>query len=68
MYRVEVKNSCRCFLRSGMIENQHFASAAEAKAEAEAMVEQMQRDFCKKHRFVLTQTGFVFTVSIVPNT
>lgn len=66
MYRIEVKNGCRCFLRSGMAENQTFADAAEAKAEAEAMVAQMQRDFCKKHNFILTQTGLTFTISIVP--
>lgn len=66
MYRIEIKDPCRCFLRSGMAEHQSFATAAEAKAEAEAMVEQMKRDFCKKHNFVLTQTGLTFTISIVP--
>lgn len=67
MYRIEVKNGCRCFLRSGMIENQTFATALEAKGEAEAMVAQMQRDFCKKHNFILTQTGLTFIISIVPS-
>jgi len=64
-YTVEVKNPCRCFLRSGLGEREHFASAEEAKAHAEAMVEQMLRDFCKKHDFVLTQSGFTYTISTV---
>lgn len=67
MYKVEVKNPCRCFFRSGMVEAQTFTSAAEAKEEAEAMVEQMRRDFCKKHDFVLTKMGLSFTITIVPS-
>jgi len=67
MYSVKVQNACRCVLRSGMVENQSFPTAAEAKEEAEAMVEQMRRDFCKKHHFVLTQTGLMFTITIVPS-
>lgn len=66
-YKVEVKNPCRCFLRSGMAEDESFTSSSEAKAHAEAMVVQMQRDFCKKHDFLLTQTGFTYTISIVPS-
>lgn len=65
-YRVEVKNPCRCFLRSGMAEQESFETADEAKASAEAMVKQMERDFCKKHDFILTQTGFTCTITIVP--
>lgn len=66
MYTVEVKNPCRCFLRSGMIENQRFSTLAEAKTEGERMVMQMKADFCKKHNFVLTQTGHHLMISIVP--
>ncbi|MCK9371837.1 MAG: hypothetical protein M0P91_01460 [Sulfuricurvum sp.] len=65
-YRVEVKNPCRCFLRSGMAENESFETADTAKAAAEAMVEQMERDFCKKHDFVLTRSTFAYTITIVP--
>jgi hypothetical protein len=67
MYTVKIQNACRCFLRSGMIEHQTFATADEAKREAEAMIEQMNRDFCKKHEFRLTQTGIVFTIIIMPS-
>lgn len=67
MYTVKIQNACRCVLRSGMIENQTFATAEEAKREAEAMMEQMRRDFCKKHEFRLTQTGPIFTIVIMPS-
>ena len=67
MYRVEVKNPCRCFLRSGMAEQQTFATLAEAKEVAEGMRAEMVRHFCKKHDFILTQTGFAFTITIVPS-
>jgi hypothetical protein len=66
-YTVEVKNPCRCFFRSGMAERQSFTNAADAKAEAEAMMERMGKDFCKTHNFVLTQTGITYTISIVPS-
>lgn len=65
-YTVDVKNPCRCFFRSGMAENERFETADQAKAAAEAMVAQMERDFCKKHDFLLTQTGFTYTITIVP--
>ena len=67
VYTVEVKNPCRCFLRSGMVENETFENAQEAKKRAEEMVKQMERDFCKKHKFVLTQIGTTYTISIVPS-
>lgn len=67
MYRVEVKNPCRCFFRSGMVEQQTFATLAEAQEEAESMQAQMLRDFCKKHDFLLTRTGLTFTITIVPS-
>jgi len=67
MYFLEVKNPCRCFLRSGMAERQSFATAAEAREEAEKMRERMLRDFCKKHDFVIMQTGLTFTIMIVPS-
>ncbi len=67
MYTVEVKNPCRCFLRNGMTERETFATLAEAREEAEKMRDEMERHFCKKHDFVLTQTGVTFTITIVPS-
>ncbi|HEX5623877.1 MAG TPA: hypothetical protein VFX57_05510 [Sulfuricurvum sp.] len=63
-YRLEVKNPCRCFMRDGGVEQQTFASAAEAKEEAEALHARMQKSYCKKHQFVLTQTAGHYTITI----
>ena len=66
MYRVEVKNACKCFLRSGNVEMQSFASRQEAKEEAERMLEEMQTKFCKKHDFVLSEIVGNYTITIKP--
>lgn len=66
MYRVEVKNPCRCFLRSGMAEMNGFSTLAEAQEAAEAMRQEMVRHFCKKHDFILARSGLGFTITIVP--
>ena len=66
MYRVDVKNPCRCFLKSGNIEQQTFATKEEAKAEAQRMLDEMERTFCHKHRFVLSEMVGNYTIAIVP--
>lgn len=66
MYRVEVKNPCRCFWRSGLAESEEFATATEARERAEELREHMMRHFCKKHDFLVSQTGLTFSVMIVP--
>ncbi|HEX5709811.1 MAG TPA: hypothetical protein VFX68_00580 [Sulfuricurvum sp.] len=66
MYKVEVKNPCRCFMRDGGVEHQSFNAAADAKEEAEALLARMEKNYCKKHRFVLTQTAGNYTISIIP--
>ena len=66
MYRVEVKNVCRCFLKSGFAENQGFATKEEAKAEAEQMFEHMQNNFCNKHEFSLIESFGNYTIFIRP--
>jgi len=65
MYIVEVKNVCRCFLKEGMAEHQEFSLKSEAAEEAERMFAFMQKNFCKKHEFVLNERFGTFTISIV---
>jgi hypothetical protein len=67
-YRVEVKNPCRCFLRNGMSENEVFSNEADAKEYAEKMIAQMRSDFCKKHDFKLSNSFFLYTITIVSRT
>ncbi len=53
MPSVEIKNACSCAIKRAVQEYQDFGSTEEAEAEAQALLEQMQREFCKKHRFEL---------------
>ncbi len=66
MYRVEVKNPCKCFFRSGNVEMQSFPNKEEAKDEAERMLEEMKTTFCKKHDFVLSEIVGNYTITIKP--
>lgn len=65
-YRLEVKNPCRCFMRDGGVETQTFGSAQEAKEEAQALHARMEKNYCKKHHFVLTQIAGSYTITIQP--
>ena len=51
MYKVEIKNSCSCAIKRGTAEIQDFDSIDEAEEEANRLLQQMQDEFCKKHRF-----------------
>lgn len=66
MYRVEVKNSCSCFLKSGFSEHQSFDTQEEAREEAERMFEHMQTKFCRKHEFSLSESFGNYTIFIRP--
>lgn len=63
-YSVAVKNPCRCFLRNGGVENQAFTTKEEAKEAAEELRDQMQKTYCKKHEFILTEIAGNQTIMI----
>jgi len=65
-YTLQVKNPCRCFMRDGGAEIQSFSSIAEAKEEAETLQTRMEKNYCKQHRFVLTQVAGNYTITIQP--
>lgn len=65
-YRLEVKNPCSCFKRDGGVESQTFDSALDAKEEAEALHARMEKNYCKKHQFVLTNMAGNYTITIQP--
>lgn len=63
-YRLDVKNGCGCFRRDGGVDTQSFDSAQEAKEEAEALLARMEKNYCKKHKFVLSSMGGHCTITI----
>ena len=67
MYNVEVQNSCSCAIKKAIPEMQSFDTKEEAQEEANRLLQQMQDEFCKKHRFVLRNDYSSFIISILPN-
>jgi len=53
MFNVEIKNACSCAIKRGLPENQNFETKEEAEEESNRILQQMQNEFCKRHRFVL---------------
>jgi len=53
-------------MKDGGVETQMFSSTQEAKEEAEALHARMEKNYCKKHRFVLTQMAGSYTITITP--
>lgn len=66
MYKVKVQNVCKCFLKSGMPEEEEFDSKDDAKAQAESMLASMESNFCKKHEFSIKEQFGSYTVFIKP--
>lgn len=67
MYSVEVKNACSCAIKRAIPDMQSFDTKDEAEEEANRLLQQMQDEFCKKHRFVLRNEYSNFVISILPN-
>ncbi len=65
-YKLEVKNPCSCFMRDGGVEIQSFDSTVDAKEEAELLLARMEKNYCKKHRFVLISIAGNYTITIQP--
>jgi redox-regulated HSP33 family molecular chaperone len=68
MYSVDIKNSCSCAIKRALPELQSFDSQEEAEAEANRLLEQMQDEFCKKHRFELRHEFGNYSIYILANT
>lgn len=67
MYKLEVKNPCRCFMRDGGVDVQQFHALQEVQEEAQMLLERMEKSYCKKHRFVLSHIGGNYVISILPH-
>ena len=67
-YTLEVKNGCGCFRRDGGVDIQSFESEQDAKEEAEILHVRMEKNYCKKHKFVLSSMGGNYTITIQPRT
>ena len=66
MYKVDVKNPCRCFVKNGFTESQSFETQEAAKEEAEYLMKIMSANFCQKHEFSISEKFGDFTIYIKP--
>lgn len=64
MYKVKIENACSCVFKNGLPEEQTFNDKEAAKAEAQSLLEHMQKHFCKKHTFNVLPSGTSFKVNI----
>lgn len=62
MFTIRVDKECGCFKRSEFENNIQFDSEDAARKEAEAMVEDMNDTFCRKHEFSLEVSGNEFVI------
>jgi len=67
MYYVEIKNLCSCAIKRALPEKQDFDTQEEAQEEATRLLEQMQTEFCRKHRFELKNEFGNFVIYTRPN-
>jgi len=67
MYTVEVNNLCSCAIKRGIADMQSFDTIEDAEAEAQRLLQQMQNEFCKKHRFELRKELNSFIIYIFSN-
>ncbi len=62
MYKVNVMNTCSCFIKNGLWDTQDFATKDEAKKEAESLLNKMQTSFCSKHEFSTSEQFGTYTI------
>ena len=57
MFKVTVEKECGCFRKSGIQNNQEFASKDNALIQAMELAKDMNNDFCQKHEFNVVEDG-----------
>ena len=67
MYSVDIKNSCSCAIKRALPEMQNFDSEDEAQDEANRLLQQMQDEFCQRHRFELRHEFGNYSIYILAN-
>lgn len=67
MYNVTINNPCSCAIKRAIPENQSFETKEEAQEEAERILEQMNNEFCQKHRFELKNEFGSFGIYVYSN-
>lgn len=64
MFTINVAQQCGCFKRSDLESGVSFDSKDDALMKAQEMSNEMNNDFCGKHKFSLAEDGDNFTISL----
>ena len=67
MPSVIINNPCSCTIKRAIPEQQTFDTKEEAKEEANRILEQMNNEFCRKHRFELKSEFGNFSIYVYAN-
>ena len=64
MYTINVPQQCGCFKRSSYEASKNFEDKDMALMTANAMVKDMNTNFCGKHAFIVREEGNSFTIAM----
>ncbi len=64
MFKVTVEKECGCFRKSGINNNQEFASKDNALIKAMELTKDMNSDFCQKHEFKVVESGDTILIKV----
>ena len=64
MFKIVVEKECGCFRRSELENNIELASKDDALMKALDMVNEMNSEYCAKHKFSLEELGNSFIIKM----
>jgi len=65
MFKIIVEKECGCFKKSDLENNIEFTSKDEALSQGLKMLNEMNDEFCGKHKFELVEEGNTFLIKMV---
>ena len=65
MFTVQVAQECGCFKRSDMKAHTKHESKDDALMQAQEMVQEMNNQFCKKHKFQVMEKSDTFVIAMM---
>lgn len=68
MYTISVEKECGCFKRSALENNIAMENKDDAMMRSIDMVNQMNGEFCGKHKFKLIEAGSSFVIAMNDST
>ena len=64
MYTIDIEKKCGCVKKSDLEFPKTFEDKKEAECEALRLVNYMNSEFCKKHRFTVKEEGDTFKIYV----